>query len=78
MGVMRHPYDTLVALRLDAAYRPVGGWEIPREAVEAVYPHGRRTSLTAKLLSQTGVRVIELRRLAAAALAVAEGGVSRR
>lgn len=78
MGVMRHPYDVLVAIRLDVAYRPVGGWEIPREAVEAVYPYGQRTSLTAQLLGKPGVREIEQARLEAATLAVARGRVDSR
>jgi hypothetical protein len=73
MGAMHDPYDVLVALRLDVNYQPVAGWEIPREAVETIYPHGQRTSLTARLVAAAGVREIDTARLQAAAIAVGRG-----
>jgi hypothetical protein len=78
MGIMRDPYDMLFALRLDVAFKPVSAWEIPRAAVEAVYPHGTRTSLTQRLVADATVREIEPDRLRAAALAVASGEVGDR
>jgi hypothetical protein len=50
MGPMKDPYDVLLAIRLDPDYRPQAAWQIPRATVERTYPHGTRTSLTAKLL----------------------------
>lgn len=67
MGIMKDPYNVLLAIRLDADYRPVAAWQMPRDAVELVYPHGSRTSLTAKLLASPAVVSIEPAQLAAAA-----------
>lgn len=77
MGPMKDPYDVLLAIRLDADYRPTAAWQLPRAAVESVYPHGTRTSLTTKLLDQPNVTEISEDRLAAAAGRVAEGRARR-
>jgi hypothetical protein len=75
MGAMRDPYDVLFALRLDADYVPTGAWEIPRSAVEAVYSHGERTSLTTKLINQPGVREIPAEDLRSATDSITQGQI---
>jgi hypothetical protein len=70
MGVMRDPYDTLFALRLDIHYRPVAAIEVPREVLEQLYPHGTRTSWTQALVARPGVVHIGTDELQAAADAV--------
>lgn len=75
MGVMKDPYDVLLAIELDADYRPTAAWQIPRSSVELLYPHGARTSLTAKLRNSPGVEQIGAERLAKAALRVASRSI---
>lgn len=75
MGVLREPYDVLFALRLDVDYQPTAAWVLPRSAVEAVYPPGTRTSLTATLLRQCSVKEVSSDRLRQAAEMVAEGTI---
>ena len=72
MGVLREPYEVLLALRLGVGYEPTGAWLIPRRAVEAVYAPGKRTSLTATLLRQRGVEAISMSSLENAARIVAQ------
>lgn len=42
-------YDLLFAVRLDENYLPTGAIEVPREAVEELYPPGTRVTWTKKL-----------------------------
>jgi hypothetical protein len=73
MGPMKDPYDVLLAIRLDADYEPEAAWQIPREIVELIYPHGTRTSLTAKLVAGPSVVFIAKEQLVAAARRVRAG-----
>lgn len=73
MGPMKDPYDVLLAIRLNADYHAEAAWQIPRATVELVYPHGTRTSLTAKLVAGPSVVCITREQLAEAARRVAAG-----
>jgi hypothetical protein len=63
MGVMKEPYDTLLAIRLNADYRPTCAIEVPRSILEQHYPHGTRTSWTMRLETAEGVRRITAKEL---------------
>ena len=76
MGPMKDPYDVLLAIRLDADYRPTAAWQIPRSTVELTYPHGMRTSLTAKLLDGLGVEQVSAAQLDDTALRVGAAQVA--
>ena len=79
MGPMKDPYDILLAIRLSADYQPTAAWQMPRATVELTYPHGTRTSLTAKLLAGPNVVQIPEEQLVEAARRVAaERAPSRR
>ncbi len=78
MGPMTDPYEVLLAIRLDADYRPQAAWQIPRSTVELLYPHGARTSLTAKLLAGPNVVQLSEERLIEAEQRVGAGGVRGR
>jgi hypothetical protein len=78
MGPMKDPYDVLLAIRLDAEYRPTAAWQIPRTTIELIYPHGTRTSLTARLLSGPDVVAIPSERLLEAARHVGAGEAADR
>jgi hypothetical protein len=77
MGVMKDPYDVLLAIRLDANYQVECAWQVPRTTVELIYAHGSRTSLTAKLLAGPDVVRIPQATVIAAARGVAAGGPNR-
>lgn len=49
MGVLKEPYDVLLAIRVDQDYRPLYAIEVPRRVVEQHYPAGTRTTWTKKL-----------------------------
>ena len=74
---MKDPYDVLLAIRLDADYEPEAAWQIPRDTVELIYPHGTRTSLTAKLVASANVVLIPKEQLVEAALRVGAGEARR-
>jgi hypothetical protein len=58
MGVMKEPYDTLLAIRLDEDYSPTLAIEVARAVLEDHYPHGTRTSWTMRLERDGRVRRI--------------------
>ncbi len=58
MGVMKEPYDLLLAIRIDQDYIPIEVIEVPRGVLEAHYPAGSRTTWTKKLGEDDGVRRI--------------------
>jgi hypothetical protein len=66
------------SIRLDAGYQPTAAWRIPRSTVELTYPHGTRTSLTAKLLAGPDVVQIPEEQLVEAARRVGVGEVAGR
>ena len=78
MGPMKDPYDVLLAIRLNADYRPTAAWQIPRSTIELTYPYGTRTSLTAKLLAGPDVAQIPEEQLVEAARRVGAGEVAGR
>ncbi|MGN6586598.1 MAG: DUF6998 domain-containing protein [Solirubrobacterales bacterium] len=55
MGVMKDPYDVLLAIKLSFDYEPLRAIEVPRAVLECHYPHGERTSWTKRLESDPGV-----------------------
>jgi hypothetical protein len=63
MGVMKDPYDTLFAIRLDENFGPTLAIEVPRAVLEEHYPYGRRTSWTARLEGDKRVRRISAEEL---------------
>ena len=58
MGVMKDPYDVLLAIKLSFDYEPLRAIEVPRAVLERHYPHGERTSWTKRLESDPDVRRI--------------------
>jgi hypothetical protein len=63
MGVMKEPYDVLLAIRLDQDYSPTRAIEVPRPLLEEHYRHGTRTSWTTRLEQANGVRRISAQEL---------------
>lgn len=61
MGIMKEPYDTLFAVKFTVDYEPMRAIEVPRAALELLYPHGARTSWTKQLEEHEGVRRIPRR-----------------
>jgi hypothetical protein len=59
MGLMKEPYEALLAIRLDQDFGALGAFEVPRRILEQHYPPGTRTSLTKRLESDPGVTQIE-------------------
>lgn len=49
MGVLKDPYDLLLAIRLDLDYRVDRAIELPRSVLEDHYPKGTRSSWTKAL-----------------------------
>lgn len=49
MGPMKEPYNTLLAIRLNPDYSPWYAIEVPRQAMDELYPGGKRTSWTVRL-----------------------------
>lgn len=72
LGVMRDPYEVLLAIRLDPSFEPVAAIQAPREAVEEFYPPGTRVSWTQRLASHPAVHDISPARLRAAAAHLSE------
>ena len=58
MGVMKEPYDVLLAIKLSYDYEPVRAIEVPRAVLERHYPHGAGTSWTKRLENDSEVRRI--------------------
>jgi hypothetical protein len=58
MGIMKDPYDVLLAIKLSFDFAPLRAIEVPRAVLERHYPHGERTSWTKRLETDSGVRRI--------------------
>ncbi len=57
IGILREPYDLLLALRLNADYAPREAIEVPREVVQEYQRHGR-LNWTKRLTGDPRVRLI--------------------
>lgn len=65
MGVMKEPYDVLLAIKLSVDYEPLRAIEVSRSVLERHYPHGMRTSWTKRLENDPEVRLISREELVA-------------
>lgn len=63
MGVMKDPYDVLLAIKLSFDYEPLRAIEVPRLVLERHYSHGARTSWTKRLEADSEVRRISREQL---------------